>query len=216
MKEAAIFDIDKTLLRGNTGVIYSKIFLRVGLLKPSSFLQIAYNVGKYLMGWQTYELTMERAYAATRGMDEKEMKKIILRHYKKKVKPLIYPQMKAEIAMHRKEGRIIIFATNAWSIMSELIAKELKPDIFIATQTRFEEGVCTGELLKICYAESKSGHIKEAARENQIDLSKSYAYSDHHSDRFMLESVGNPVAVNPDKKLAKIASKKGWRIMYLR
>jgi hypothetical protein len=75
-----------------------------------------------------------------------------------------------------------------------------------------KDGKYTGALEFYAYGESKAEAIQEIAEAEGIDLSESYAYSDSITDRPMLEAVGHPVAVNPDRDLRKLAEKRGWQI----
>ena len=86
----------------------------------------------------------------------------------------------------------------------------------IATRARIEDGKYTGRLAFYCYGEGKPKAIKEVARREGIDLGGSYAYSDSITDLPMLEAVGNPVAVNPDRDLRREAEKRSWQVRYFR
>ncbi len=78
------------------------------------------------------------------------------------------------------------------------------------------EGRYTGDLEFYAYAESKADALREVAEREGIDLASSYAYSDSFTDLPMLEAVGHPVAVNPDRDLRREAEKRRWQIRYFR
>jgi phosphoserine phosphatase len=82
----------------------------------------------------------------------------------------------------------------------------------IATRAKIEDGRYTGELEFYCYGENKAAAIREVAEREGIDLAGSYAYSDSSSDVAMLEAVGHPIAVNPDRELRREAERRGWQI----
>jgi phosphoserine phosphatase len=82
----------------------------------------------------------------------------------------------------------------------------------IASRPEVEDGKYTGALEFYCYGEDKAVALREIAEAEGIDLASSYAYSDSITDLPMLEVVGNPVAVNPDRDLRKLAEKRGWQI----
>jgi phosphoserine phosphatase len=86
----------------------------------------------------------------------------------------------------------------------------------IATRAKTEDGKYTGELEFYCYGANKATAIREVAEEQGIDLAASYAYSDSATDLPMLEAVGHPVAVNPDRDLRREAEKRGWQVRYFR
>jgi phosphoserine phosphatase len=86
----------------------------------------------------------------------------------------------------------------------------------IATRAEIVDGKYTGQLERYAYAEVKAEAIKELAEQHGVDLAESYAYSDSVTDMPMLEAVGHPVAVNPDRDLRREAEKREWQIRYFR
>jgi phosphoserine phosphatase len=82
----------------------------------------------------------------------------------------------------------------------------------IATKAKIKDGKYTGELEFYCYGEGKAEMIGKVAAEQMLDLTGSYAYSDSITDLPMLEAVGHPVAVNPDRELRREAERRGWKI----
>lgn len=214
MHQAAIFDIDSTLLKGNIGLTYSIILMKKGFFKPVGLIKIFYYALQYKLGRINYDKAMKSIYTLSKGWKKKELENYMDKYYSTKIRPRIYGDMRRAITEHRKERRIIIFATNGWNIMAENLAKDLNPDIFLATEAEISEGKCTGKLKQVCHSWKKAELVKNTATKHNIDLKKSFAYSDHISDRFLLESVGTAFAVHPDRKLKKLAEKKGWRIIY--
>jgi phosphoserine phosphatase len=97
----------------------------------------------------------------------------------------------------------------------EPIGEHLGVDDVIATRARLDgQGRYTGDLEFYAYGPYKADAIREMAVAQGIDLARSYAYSDSITDLPMLELVGNPVAVNPDRELARIAREREWEIRY--
>lgn len=213
MVEAAFFDIDDTILNGNSGVVYTMQFLKHRMIGIRFALRIARFFMKYKFHKLDYDGTMEKTYMCLKGWKKAKVERIINKYYDKKIKPRIRQSLLEEIRQHKAAGRKIILATNAWDVTVEKLSAELGADKLIATSMEEINGEYTGKLNQACHGEDKARHVKDYAMENNVDLAKSFAYSDHHSDRFMLELVGNPIAVTPNKKLKKIAKEKGWRII---
>jgi HAD superfamily hydrolase (TIGR01490 family) len=213
-KVAAIFDIDKTIVAGNTGSIYVMHLFMEGMIGPFDALKINWQIFKYLLNSVDYEKGMKEAYSVTKGWSVEKVRRIIHNMYQKKIKYLIYEDMKDIIEKHIEKGRIIIFISNSWDMMVLDIVDELKPNYWFATNVEIKDGMFTGFLKKPCYGKYKADYLLNLAKEQNIDLKDSYAYSDHISDLPMLEAVGNPIAVNPDKKLKKVAQDRGWKIFY--
>src|SRR5206468_12788333 len=100
--------------------------------------------------------------------------------------------------------------------MAELMALVLTFDGAVGSVAEVVDGVYTGrEGGPFNYREGKAEAIRELAEREGIDLAASYAYSDSESDLPMLRLVGHPVAVNPDKELARVARAEGWKTMRL-
>ena len=131
------------------------------------------------------------------------------------VLPRLYPEMLRTAYEHQDAGRPVFIVTAASHEMAEMMAHVLAFDGGIGTRSEIRDGVYTGRPDgPFTYRSGKAEEIERVARERGIDLSESYAYSDSESDLPMLELVGNPVAVNPDTALARIARERGWRVIH--
>ncbi len=129
--------------------------------------------------------------------------------------PRIYPEMLEEVHAHQDSGRATFIVSAAGDEIVQLIARVLYMDGGIGTSYAVDpEGRFTGELSgAFMYGEGKVEAMRRYAAEHEIDLKSSWAYSDSASDLPMLRAVGNPVVVNPDAELARIAREDGWRVM---
>jgi HAD superfamily hydrolase (TIGR01490 family) len=131
------------------------------------------------------------------------------------VLPRIYPQMLALAHEHQDAGREVYIVTAASQELAQMLARVLALDGAIGSQfSAARDGVYTGEPVGLfIYRSEKALAIQQLAVRENIDLSESYAYSDSESDLPMLEVVGHPVAVNPDRALARVARERGWQIL---
>ncbi len=129
--------------------------------------------------------------------------------------PRIYPQMLEEVRAHQDAGRPTFIVSAAGHGVVELLANVLDMEGGIGTiyevgrRRRVHRRLVDG----LNYGELKIAPMRRFAAEHELDLEASWAYSDSVSDLPMLELVGNPVAVNPDAELARIARERGWRTM---
>ncbi len=96
------------------------------------------------------------------------------------------------------------------------IGEMLGVDHVIATRMVVEDGRYTGEIEFYAYGEGKAVAMREMAAARGYDLAQCWAYSDSFTDLPMLDAVGNPVAVNPDKPLRRHAAEQGWRLREFR
>jgi phosphoserine phosphatase len=129
------------------------------------------------------------------------------------VEPLVYEEAVSLIAEHQLAGRDVIIVSASGSEMVEPIGELLGVDAVIATRLSTEEGRYTGAIDFYAYAENKATAMQELAVLKGYDLAASFAYSDSITDVHMLEIVGHPHAVNPDKELRRVARENGWKIL---
>jgi phosphoserine phosphatase len=128
------------------------------------------------------------------------------------IDPFVYQEALDLIALHRALGRRVYIVSSSPEEVVRPLAAHFDITDVIATRAEVIDGRYTGELAFYCYGEGKADAIREAAEMQNIDLSRSYAYSDSVTDLPMLREVGHPVAVNPDRELRREAEASGWQI----
>ena len=129
------------------------------------------------------------------------------------VTPIIYAEALELIEEHRVAGRRVFIVSASPEEIVEPLADHLEVDEAIASRARIDdEGCYTGEMEFYAYGEQKAVAMREIAEREGIDLSASWAYSDSASDLPMLEAVGHPVVVNPDRDLARVARERQWEV----
>ena len=127
------------------------------------------------------------------------------------ITPVIYAEALELIEEHKRAGRKTVIISSSPIETVEAIGEHLGVDDVIATPRALDaDGRYTGELEFYAYGPHKAEAIREMAVREGIDLARSYAYSDSITDLPMLELVGNPVAVNPDRELARVARDRDW------
>ena len=210
--EAAFFDLDKTVVSKSSSLALSRPFYKAGLVTRSQLLRGAYAQLVYLMIGAD-EKRMERAkdgmLALTKGWDEEEVEAVVSEALERVVDPFIYQEAMDLIALHKALGRKVFIVSSSPEGVVRPLAQRLGVEDVIATRAEVVDGKFTGNLEFYAYREQKAEAIREL---EGIDLEGSYAYSDSITDLPMLEAVGNPVAVNPDRELRKIAEQREWKI----
>jgi HAD superfamily hydrolase (TIGR01490 family) len=129
------------------------------------------------------------------------------------VDPLVYDEAVSLIEDHQLAGRDVIIVSASGSEMVEPIGELLGVDAVIASRLAVEEGRYTGEIDFYAYGENKANAMEELAELRGYDLARSFAYSDSITDVHMLEIVGHPHAVNPDKDLRRVAKEREWPVL---
>jgi HAD superfamily hydrolase (TIGR01490 family) len=213
--DAAFFDLDKTVISKSSSLALSRPFYRAGLVTRSQLLRGAYAQLVYLMVGAD-EKRMDRAkdgmLALTKGWNRAEVEAVVREALEEVVDPYIYQEALDLIALHRALGRRVFIVSSSPQEVAKPLAERLGVDDVIATRAEIVDGRYTGRLEFYCYGERKADAVRRAAEELGIDLEGSHAYSDSITDLPMLEAVGHPVAVNPDRDLRRIAQQRGWRI----
>jgi HAD superfamily hydrolase (TIGR01490 family) len=213
--EAAFFDLDKTVISKSSSLALTRPFYRAGLVTRSQLLRGAYAQLVYLtLGAD--ERRMDRAkegmLALTKGWSKEEVEQVVREALEEVVDPYIYQEALDLIAFHQALGRRVYIVSSSPEEVVRPLAERLGVQEVIATRAETVDGRYTGNLEFYCYRELKARRIVEVAEEQEIDLGGSFAYSDSITDLPMLEAVGNPVAVNPDRELRRVAEQRGWRI----
>jgi HAD superfamily hydrolase (TIGR01490 family) len=147
------------------------------------------------------------------GWDVQTVRDIVAETLHHIVDPLVYDEAVSLIEQHHLAGRDVIIVSASGAEVVEPIGEMLGADGVVATRMEIVDGRYTGGIEHYVYAENKARAIEELAEASGYDLSRSYAYSDSATDIHMLEVVGHPYAVNPDKELRKQANARGWPVL---
>jgi HAD superfamily hydrolase (TIGR01490 family) len=212
--EAAFFDLDKTIIARSSPLAFGRSFFREGLIGRGDLLKGLYaQLVFQLMGADETKMQRMREEAAkmTSGWEAAKVRQVVTEVLEDVITPLIYAEALELIEGHRAAGRLICIVSSSPAEIVEPLAGMLYVDRWIATRPTIVDGKYTGELDFYAYGPEKAEAIEALAEEIGIDLAGSYAYTDSATDLPMLESVGNPVVVNPDKQLRALAQGRGWR-----
>jgi HAD superfamily hydrolase (TIGR01490 family) len=217
--EAAFFDLDKTIISKSSSLALTRPMYRAGLVSRSMLLRGAYAQLVYLL-LGADEKKMDRAKEAmtalSRGWEKSAVEELVREVLIDLIDPYVYQEALDLMALHRALGRRVYIVSSSPEEVVKPLAEHFGVTEVIATRAAVEDGKYTGDLERYVYAEGKAEAIKATAEEQGIDLENSYAYSDSITDLPMLEIVGNPVAVNPDRDLRREAEKREWQIRYFR
>ncbi len=213
--EAAFFDLDKTIIAKSSPLALGRSFFREGLIGRSFLLKSLYAQLVFaLMGADEAKMERMRVEAArlTAGWDPEKVRQVVNEVLEEVISPLIYAEALDLMHDHRAAGRLICIVSSSPEEIVQPLAAMLHANRYIATKPAVADGKYTGDLDFYAYGPQKAVAIRALADDAGIDLEGSFAYSDSVTDLPMLEAVGNPVAVNPDKGLRRIALERGWTI----
>ncbi len=215
-RPAAFFDLDKTIIAKSSTLAFSRPFYAGGLISRGSVLRSAYAQFVYLVGGADHdqmEKMREFLSDLCAGWDVQTVREIVADTLHNIVDPLVFDEAVSLIEEHHLAGRDVIIVSASGAEVVEPIGEMLGADGVIATRMEIDNGKYTGEIGYYAYAENKATAIHELAEAKGYDLERSYAYSDSVTDVHMLEIVGHPYAVNPDRELRRQATSRGWPIL---
>jgi HAD superfamily hydrolase (TIGR01490 family) len=214
--EAAFFDLDKTIISRSSSLALSRPLYRAGMVSRGQLVRGAYAQLVYLLvgaDEDKMERLKEGMLSLTKGWDRGQIEQLVRDVIFEVIDPYVYQEALDLMALHRSEGRRIYIVSSSPEEVVRPLARHFGISGVIATRAEVDEtDHYTGELAFYAYGAQKAEAIQDLAQRAGIDLSRSYAYSDSVTDIPMLEAVGNPVAVNPDKDLRREAEERGWQV----
>ena len=220
MIRLAFYDLDGTLCSSNVVVRYA-FFARHHPSKARALLKCSKLLLSVpaMIGLDFYSRTLfnEFFYREYRGMKKEWLQELEGTLFERVIRPSIYAGAKAIVDADRAQGFRPVLVTGELDVALAAVVRYFGFDAVISNSLVYENGAATGKVVPPLIAEAeKVAAIERLGREWDADLSQSKAYSDSFSDAPMLESVGNPVAVNPDRRLKRVAVKRGWPILELK
>ncbi|EJZ15019.1 morphological differentiation-associated protein [Mycolicibacterium fortuitum subsp. fortuitum DSM 46621 = ATCC 6841 = JCM 6387] len=216
VRTAAFFDLDKTVIAKSSTLAFSKPFFNQGLLNRRTVLKSTYAQFLFLMSGADHDqMDRMRSYITNMctGWDVEQVKSIVGETLHDIVDPLVFAEAAELIADHKLCGRDVVVVSASGEEIVAPIARALGATHAMATRMVVEEGRYTGEIAFYCFGEGKVEAIRALAAREGYALDHCYAYSDSITDIPMLESVGHPTAVNPDRALRKEAASRGWPVL---
>jgi HAD superfamily hydrolase (TIGR01490 family) len=215
-RAAAFFDLDRTIISGSSVFVFGRVAYRAGMMPTRELLKDGKDyVGFKLRGAgdAKTEAVKNRVLQAIKGVHIDEFRALgddILERLLDDVRH----ESRALIDLHDEAGRDTYIVSASPIEIIDGFAEAMNMTGAIGTVAELKDGVYTGELAEpFCYGPGKADAIVRMADRMGYDLHRSYAYSDSIGDLPMLDVVGHPVAVNPDKTLATIAYQRGWPIV---
>lgn len=219
MAGAAFFDLDRTLISRSSSLALAPAFHARGLLPRRDRLKaglaqlvfIRYGAGTSRVGQ-----TAETAMAFLKGIPVETFREIIGEAVDPVFRPYVYADALDLVSRHRERGERSFVVSAALQEVVDALAPELGLDGGIGSIAEVADGAYTGRLVRRLDGPAKAEAVRALAIDEGIDLSESSAYSDSASDVPFLEVVGHPVAVNPDRRLRRVAAERSWRVLRFR
>lgn len=215
-RSAAFFDLDKTIIARSSALAFSRPFYRGGLINRRSVLRSAYGQFVFLVGGADHDqMERMREYMSSLvvGWPVATVRDIVSETLHTIVDPMIYAEAVTLIDEHHLAGRDVVIVSSSGEEVVEPIGAMLGADRALGTSMQVSDGRYTGVIDTYLYGPAKAEAITSLAEQQGYDLARSYAYSDSITDLPLLEAVGHPYAVNPDKALRREAASRGWPVL---
>lgn len=217
---AAFFDMDNTVIRGASAYHIARGLQQRGYFKFRDVFRFAWEQAKYVLLGETQEqITSLRAevLSVIKGWSAAEMAQVGEEVYDEVLALRIFPGTKAIMDDHLAKGHEVWIVTASPLEVGRVVAQRLGATGALGTVAEQVGGYYTGRLVgDMLHREAKAVALHTLAQERGLDLARSYAYGDSVNDTPMLETVGNPSAINPDTKLRRLARARGWPIQEFR
>ena len=211
----AIFDLDNTLIAGDSDFLWGEFLGEEGVVDANAYRK------KNEYFYQQYDLGVLDIYAwldfCLEPLSRYSMAELQEFHHQfmiQKIEPIMLDKAQNCINQHKERGDTVLVMTASNSFVTAPIAKKYGINQMLATEPEIKAGRYTGGVSGIpCFQSGKVDKLMPWLQKNEETLTGSTFYSDSHNDLPLLELVDNPVAVNADKILTKIAEKKGWEVL---
>ena len=215
-RAAAYFDLDKTILATSSTWALGSPMRRSGLISSRALAHgLIAQLPYLLMGAGTRHSTnlMEHLALMSTGISRRDMVDVVEGALTTAIEPAVYAEALDLIEAHHRAGHDVVVVSASISEMVAPIARLVGADRAIATHMEVgEDGLFTGRIARSMLHSEKVVALREDAAAHGIDPARSWAYSDSISDEPMLNAVGHPVAVNPDRDLRRLAQERDWPV----
>jgi HAD superfamily hydrolase (TIGR01490 family) len=213
---AAFFDLDKTIIAGSSALAFSRPFRRQGLISRRALVRSGYAQLLIMLSGAdaaTMEALRRRITALCAGWEVAQIRAIVAETLHEIVEPLVYAEATELIAEHKANGDEVVVLSASGLEVVEPIAALVGADRCLATRMAVRGGRYTGEMELYLYGAEKAQAARDVAAARGYRLADCRAYSDSITDLPLLEAVGHPTVVNPDRALRRVAEERGWPIL---
>ena len=212
-KVGAFFDLDQTLLAGFSATSFFRERFLSGRMAPREIADSLLGTLSFAVGRTGFSGMMSATTAAYRGLAESVLIEVGEEVFEKHLATQIFPESRALVEAHQAAGHTVAIVSSATPYQAEPLARDLGIDHVLCTRLEVEDGVFTGEVLRpTCWGEGKAEAGRQLARDYDLDLDECYFYTDSHEDLPLLELVGKPRPVNPNRELAQIGKERRWPV----
>ena len=213
-RTAAIFDVDDSLLDGNAGTIFSWYLYSEKVMRPEIRSRVPRLVYEYARRRLTERDMVELGSKCQAGLWVDDLRAHAHACFERHLRKRITAGAVRQIRKHLLSGHFVAIASGSPQMIVDEVGRHLRVHSAVATRTRVVEGRATDEILPpVVFQDGKREAVERLAASYDLDLSKSWLYSDSQADVPLFEAVGNPVVVNPKDSFRPLALRRGWAVV---
>jgi putative phosphoserine phosphatase/1-acylglycerol-3-phosphate O-acyltransferase len=207
----AFFDLDGTLIATFSAFAFLAEGVRSGLVGASALGDAVLTALRFQTGQIGFSGFVTGTTNMLHGHSEEEFAAMGERIFLDNLAAQIYPESRALVDAHRRKGHTLAVVSAATPYQVAPFARDLAIPNLLCTRLEVKDGLFTGNLIRpTCYGEGKAIHARRLARRKHVHMSRSYFYTDSDEDLALLDAVGKPRPINPNKRLREIATARGW------
>lgn len=207
------FDLDRTIIGMNSGYAMGVVAYRKGLMGKYILVRALLRIILYRLKMISAEAIINDMGKWLAGTDESSVEQLAIEAVDKYLVNSVFRDFRQTLAGHKSKSARTAILSSAISEICNPIAERIGIDFVICTTMERRDGILTGlPSGRYCYGEEKGKRLLDYCLRNGIDPGETWYYADSVSDLAALSLTGNPVCVNPDSKLRKIALEKKWPI----
>ena len=217
----ALFDLDNTLLSGDSDFEWAQFLIAQGVLDREVYE--ARNLAfyqQYKDGTLDIQVFLDFQLKPLARHPRSQLDAWHAQFMQSRILPMMGDPARALLQQHRDAGHTLAIVTATNSFVTAPIAREFGVAHLIATEPEQINGEYTGKVTGMpCFREGKVQRLEAWLKLQGIareDIERSWFYSDSHNDLFLMEWVSDPVAVDPDVPLTQVAQTRAWPILSLR
>ena len=210
----AFYDLDHTIFEGNSATALVEKSRARGIMSPKQFRHAVYLSFIYKLNLGDPTKMINRMLTWLKGVDESSLRQLCLDVFNESLVETIRPEILQSIEEHRNQNGAVVLLSSATLPICEPVSKYLHMDDVICTHLESANGNLTGHTKgKLIYGKEKKKQMLSFCKKHNYDPRKAYYYGDSYTDHYVMEAVGNPVVVAPEKRLLKTATARNWTIL---
>jgi HAD superfamily hydrolase (TIGR01490 family) len=213
-RTAAIFDVDDSLLDGNAGTVFTWYLYNQKVMRPEMRARIPRIIYEYARHRLTEQDMVEVGSKCQQGLYADEIKAHAHACFERHLRKRITSGALRQIRRHLLSGHFVLIASGSPQYIVDEIGRHLRVHAAVGTRTRIVDGRATDQILPpVVFRDGKRTAVEAVVEKWDLDLSRSYLYSDSIADVPLFEAVGNPVVVNPKSPFRAVAERRGWDVV---